>query len=47
MAEEKARLTYQDVRDVDLKNEADLSDESFERYNRKKCLGDALTFLNI
>ena len=39
MAEEKARLTYQDVRDVEMNIEAD---ESFDSDDSKKCLGEAL-----
>ena len=42
MAEEKARLTYQDVRDVEMNIEADLSDDSFDSYDSKKCLGEDL-----
>ena len=39
MAEEKARLTYQDVRDVEMNIEAE---ESFDSDDSKKYLGEAL-----
>ena len=39
MAVEKARLTYQDVGDVEMNIEAD---ESFDSDNCKKCLGEFL-----
>ena len=39
MAEEKARLTYQEVRDVEMNIEAD---ESFDSDDSKKCLGETL-----
>ena len=42
MAEEKACLTYQDVRDVEMNIDADLSDDSFDSYDSKKCLGEDL-----
>ena len=42
MAEEKARLTCQDVRDVEMNIEADLSDDSCDSYDSKRCLGEDL-----
>ena len=42
MAEEKARLTYQDVRDVEMNIEVDLSEDSFDSFDSKNCLSEAL-----
>jgi len=40
MAEEKARLTCQDLRDVEMNIEADVSEYSNESDDSKKCLDD-------